>query len=244
MAHDICSEVSEILSAGRVCRLEEQGASLPTDCVYPSFDQVWVNVVKTAFGYRVTDMGGAVSSALVHGRDDAVIQAALKSSAIRFGIECTGGVLGATAPSSEWLRAAVMGVANASSYAAQSAVDHINKAKEEALHTKLYAALTKAVRPEQIKREFSYSGVSGRLWRAEYAVVRHAAPILIRGVVPHHASIVTTYAGFGDLPKNEGALALSVYDQPLPLDDAALLRQVSDVVRLGSLPQQMLASIH
>ena len=244
MADDICSEVFEILSGGRECRIEDQGASIPTDCVYPSFDQVWVNIVRTGFGYHVTDLGGAVSSALIHGRDETVIQTALKSAAARFGVEASGGVLMATAPTRDWLRSAVMGIANASAYAAQSAVDHIAKAKEIALHEKVYAALSKTVRPEQIKKEFPYHGESGRLWKAEYAVLRQGAPILLRGVVPHHASIVTTYAGFGDLPRSDGPQAIAVHDQALAPDDAALLRQVADVVPLIGLTSFARASVH
>ena len=57
-------------------------------------------------------------------------------------------------------------------------------------------------------------------------------------------SIVTTYAGFGDLPRSGGPQAIAVHDHTLAPDDAALLRQVADVVPLTGLTAFARASVH
>lgn len=241
---DLCSEIEKALAGGKTCAIDREAAVWPTDVVYPSFDQVCVHVTRVSEGYRISDGGGAVSSAIIHGREDGVIENALKSAAQRFGVEARGGEIAVVIPSLDWMRSAVMGVANASAHAAHAAVDHVAKAREAALHEKIYAQLAAAVPESRIRKGYEYQGESGRTWKAEYAVVGNAPPVLVRGVVPHPSSIVHTYAGFGDLNRTSGLKALAVHDQPLSADDAALLRQVSDVVALRGVGKAASQALH
>ena len=229
----LCADIDVWMSEGRTCVLAGDVARVPTDVVYPSFDQVWVEVKAVPGGFRVSDSGGAVASAIIHGRDDGVIENALKVAAARYGVEAQGGDIAVIIPSLDWVKSALMGVANASAHAANAAVDHAQRAKEALLHEKIYAQLAKVVSETKIKRAFDYRGESGRPWKAEYAIIGLHGPLLIRGVVPHHTSIVHAYAGFGDLPRGGTTKALVVHDQPLEADDSALLRQVADVVTLA-----------
>lgn len=240
---NLCTEIETALAAGRVCRIDGEAAVWRTDVVYPSFDQVCVRVQVSAEGFRVSDGGGAVSSAIIHGRDDGVIENALRAAAARFGVESNGAELAVVAPSLEWLRPAIMGVANASAHAAHAAVDHASKAREAALHERIYVQLASVVPESKIKRGFEYRGESGRLWKAEYAVIGNAPPMFVRGVVPHPASVVYAYAGFGDLDRSSGQ-AIIVHEQKLAADDAALLRQVADVVALSGVAKAAARALH
>lgn len=240
----LCTEIETALAEGKVCQVDRDAAVWPTDVVYPSFDQVCVRVVRVAEGFRVSDGGGAVSSAIIHGREDGVIENAIKAAAQRFGVEAHGAEIAVVVPSLEWMRSAVMGVANASAHAAHAAVDHVAKAREAALHERIYTQLAKVVPESRIKKGFEYRGESGRTWKAEYAVIGSAAPVLVRGVVPHPTSIVHAYAGFGDLDHAGGARAIAVHDQPLSADDAALLRQVADVVSLSGVGKAASQAVH
>lgn len=229
----LCADIDIWMNEGRACVLSGDVARIGTDVVYPSFDQVFVEVKAVPGGFRVSDAGGAVSSAIIHGRDDGVIENALKAAAARYGVEQHGGDLAVTIPTLDWIRAAVMGVANASAHAAVAAVDHAQKAREAHLHEKIFVQLSRVVSEAKIKKSYDYRGESGRPWKAEYAIIGAHGPLLVRGVVPHASSIVHAYAGFGDLPRHGATKALVVHEQPLEADDAALLRQVADVVTLA-----------
>lgn len=56
-------------------------------------------------------------------------------------------------------------------------------------------------------------------------------------VVPHHSSISHRFVAFSDAKAvSEGAFkTFAIYDQPLARDDAALIRQVADLVPVGTL---------
>lgn len=240
----LCSEIETALSEGKTCAIDRDAAVWPTDVVYPSFDQVCIRVTRVAEGYRVSDGGGAVSSAVIHGRDDGVIENAIKAAAQRFGVETNGGEIAVVIPNAQWMRSAVMGVANASAHAAHTAIDHVSKAREAALHERIFSQLVQVVPESRIRKQFEYQGESGRMWKAEYAIVGNAPPVLVRGVVPHPSSIVHAYAGFGDLNRKHGPHAIAVHDQPLSADDAALLRQVADVVSLKGVGRAAAQAVH
>lgn len=243
MTRTLCTILDEALAARRACDLVGGVAKVATDVVYPSFDPVVVFVRETPNGFRVSDDGQAVHSAIIHGKDDAAIEAAVRAAADRFSVDVVGGALSVSVPSVDWLRSAVLSVANASGHAAHAAVAQVVRERTEALHAKIYAQLARVVPEARIKTGFEYRGESGRNWKAEYAVVGGGRPIFVRGVVPHHASVVHTYASFGDLPP-QGPRALAVYEQDLDPSDAALLRQVADVVTLSGVSKVAAASLH
>lgn len=243
MTRTLCNIVDEALAAGRSCDLAGEVARVTTDVVYPSFDPVIVAIRQTPAGFRVSDEAGAVRSALVHGKEDAAIQAAVSAAASQFAVEVVGGSLEAVVPTVDWLRAAVLGVANASAHAAHAAVAQVVRERAEALHAKIYAQLARVVPEARIKASFEYRGESGRHWRAEYAVLGGDRPLFVRGVVPHHASVVHAYASFGDLPR-QGPRALAVYEQELEPSDTALLRQVADVVTLAGVSRAAAPALH
>lgn len=234
MTPRVCDDVRAALGSAEFCEETDRGARVVTHCLYPSFEPVSVFVARFGDGYAVSDGGGAVAAAWIHGRDD--IKKILKREAVRFGAEAAGDSIQAEAPSMEWLRTAILAVANASSSAARHAVERAVTANEKVLAERIYEALAKVVPSQRIAREFEYRGASGKNWRADYAVVTDANRLILNAVTPHHASISAKYVAFADI-ESDGKLVekFAVFERPLESDDKSLITQVAALVPIRSL---------
>jgi hypothetical protein len=230
-----CRELLEMIEAGRACEPSEYGFKLATQCLYPSADQVYVHVAKWGEGgFRVTDGGGISRSVLVHGRDEHALHSGLTEASNRHALRVEGGLLFADAPSSEWLPAAILAVANGASLAASLALGHVARKSERSLVTRIYEQLSKVVPAHHIARDYEYRGKSGKAWRIDCAVARSDRPLLVKAVTPHHTSISSCYTTFGDIGI-EDTNRFCVFQRQLDPDDKALLRQVATLVPLDAL---------
>lgn len=232
----LCDQIKRALEAPETCEETLFGSRVRTHCLYPSFDQVDVFVSRWGDGFRVTDAGGAIHSAHLHGRGEGAVDSAMKRSAARYGLSVTKGALVADVPSADWLQSAILSVANASAYSAQLASEQVMLANEEHLSAKIFRELARAVPEDAIAKDYEYLGGSGKHWRVDWAVISNKdEPILIKGIVPHYASIVTGYAVFGDIGPDNDVRRFGVVDRSLKDDDAALIRQVAEIVPLNGL---------
>jgi hypothetical protein len=237
-----CAGLQDILATRRLCEESQLGAKLLTQCLYPSADPVYVHVGSWGDGYRVTDGGGAAASVLIHGRDADAIEIGLNAARDRHSLDVEGGQLVAHVPSEDWLPAAIMAVANGAAHAAFVAVDYHSKRAERSLAAKIGRTLQKVVPEKLIARGFEYRGESGKLWHVDFAVTLDARPILIKAVTPHHNSISANYTTFGDL-RNKPNRRNCVYQRRPANDDAALLRQVAELVPIAALGSNVQAAL-
>jgi hypothetical protein len=232
----ICEDVRLALAEGELCEESESGARVVTHCLYPSFEPVEVFVTKFGEGYIVTDGGGAVNSAWLHGRDE--IRKLVERESARYGVSANDGAIQARVPSIEWLRSAIIGVANASASAASAALERAAVAAERVLSDKIYDALVHVVPKSSIAREHEHRGASGKRWRYDYAATTADKLLLLNAVTPHHVSISAKYVAFADLPANDvGIEKLAVFGRKLETDDVALITQVATLVPVTSLEQ-------
>lgn len=231
-----CDELRSLLERDAVCQETEYGTRIVTHCLYPSFDQVSVFISRWGEGFRITDGGGAVRSAMMHGRDDAALQSAFKKARARYSVASRNGLMIFEAESQEWLYSAILAVANASAMAASLAADHVLAAIERDLRTRIYEELRKVVPERNIATEYEYTGSSGKTWPVDYAVVA-GTRLLIKAINPHPISISANYTAFGDIGANDNIPRFSVFDplRPLKQEDGALMRQVAELVPLPSL---------
>lgn len=230
----VCDDVRAALGSAEFCEETERGARVITHCLYPSFEPVSVFVARFGDGYAVSDAGGAVAAAWIHGRDD--IRKILKREAVRFGVEAAGDSIQAEAASLEWLRGAILAVANASSSSARYAVERAVLANEKVLAERIYEALARVVPAQRIAREFEYRGASGKNWRADYAVVTDSNRLIVNAVTPHHASISAKYVAFADIESDGNSVEkFAVFERPLESDDKSLITQVAALVPIKSL---------
>jgi hypothetical protein len=233
-----CDEVRSALSTFDVCTETEEGSRVATHCLYPSFDPVNVFVVRFGDGFRVHDGGGALQSAWLHGRDEALIRRTLAKQAARYQVHIVDDVLIADVPSADWLTSAILAVANASAAAAHAAIDRVVSATERVLRDRILSVLKATVAESEIAVEYEIPGQSGKLHRFDFAVREPRDNLLlINAVAPHHISVSAKYVAFADVIHREGTHTdrFAVHDKPLESGDVSLLQQVADIVPVKSL---------
>jgi hypothetical protein len=119
-----CAEVSVALSTFSACEETPEGARVPTHCLYPSFETVFVYVARVGDGFHVHDGRGAYESARLHGRDASVSANAVAHEAKHFHLQYADDhAIIANVVSAEWLESAILSVANASALAARRALE-------------------------------------------------------------------------------------------------------------------------
>ena len=229
----ICEDIRAALASFAMCDETTDGARVPTHCLYPSFEVAHVYIVRVGDQYRIHDGGGAFRSAWSHGRDETVINRALSAEATRFHLMVSDNHLVSEDVSADWIPAAMLSVANASSLAANAAVARFVAAAEEALTERINRVLVSIVPSERIAREFVVKGKSGGDRRFDFAVRNgDEFGLLINGVsAHHHSSIAAKFVAFSDVEAPiESKFAVS--DSRLETEDAALMQQVASIVPL------------
>lgn len=230
----ICEDIRAALSANEFCEETDEGARIVTDCLYPSFEPVCVFVARFGEGYRVSDGGGAATSAWQHGREES--RRTLAKFAVRYGVESSDGVVHAYAPSTDWLQSAVLGVANASAAAAHAALERAAQAAEQVLSERIFEALSRVVTAKNIAKDFEYHGVSGKHWKADFAVSSSNDLLIVNAVTPHPISISAKYVAFADVDSGSvAAKKFAVHDRSLNSEDTSLITQVASLVPIRAL---------
>lgn len=225
-----CQEIDSLMTRIPRCEATSQGVRLMTHCLYPSADPVWVYVDRKINGFRVSDKGGALRSALVHGCKG---QGNFDSVCKRYAVDYREGEFVAEPESADWLWAAVLAISNASSEAARDALETAMGKTEKGLNAGIFDALKSIVPESRIARKYDYRGKSGHIWQVDFAVVG-TKTVLIKSVVQNGNSINSNYATFGDVGDAGFVEKFSVYDRDLQPDAFALLRQVATVVPVNS----------
>lgn len=228
-----CDEILAALAAGQVCEQTPSGLKVQTHCLYPSFDQVDVFVVAHGDGFIVTDGGGAVASAWEHGREG--LDRVLARASAKFGASTNGSVIEAKVPSADWLKNAILAVANASASAAEAAVERVVQTTEKAIADQILEALARVIPRASIAQDFEHRGQSGKKWRYDFGATANDNLILVNAVAPHHSSISAKYVAFADTPEEaEDISKIAVFGRQLETADVALLQQVATLVPLRS----------
>lgn len=237
-----CEAISLAMSGFDVCEPTLDGARVATHCLYPSFESVHVYVVKEGDYFTVHDGGGAYRSAWEHGRDEKVIGHEIHKQACRHHLLDDGKSLIVRDVHSEWLRSAILAVANASAAAANAAVERAVAAADEALVSKIDRKLTGMFAPNRIARQFSMKGMSGGDRHFDFAIRGiEGYDLLINGVTSFHASYNAKYVAFSDVEIDiENRIA--VREEPLRTDVQALMQRVATIVPLTALAASRVGS--
>lgn len=238
-----CDELLGYLDARRTCERSPYGTRVATHCIYPSSDPVYVHVARWGDKeFRVSDGGEAARCALQHGRDPVAVMAGLKSAGDRFSLEIESEELIARVPTSDWLPNAVSAVASGAAFAANSAIDYMQKARQKSFKEEVGEHLRRYVPENLLAHGYEMRGRSGKVWEIDFAITVPDLPILIKAVTPNHVSIAATYTALSDVMTGANR-RISVFSKRPDEDDAALLRQVSELMPLTAVsrltPEQM-----
>jgi hypothetical protein len=233
----ICEDIRAAMGAGEVCEETEAGARVATHCLYPSFDPVTVLVSRLGDGYRVSDAGGAVRNAWISGRDEALSGRMLAREAARYSLSVSNHALVAEVPSIDWLRSAVLAVANASASVAHAAIGKAAAAAESHLKDRIRESLEHFVPASRIDEDYEVRGQSGDSRHFDYGVrSANDSLLLLSAVSPHHNSIAAKYVAFADTKALDAGISrFAVYDRPLEKGSVSLMLQVAELVPLATL---------
>lgn len=233
----ICEDIRAAMGAGEVCEESEAGARVATHCLYPSFEPVTVLVSKLGDGYRISDAGGAVRNAWIHGRDEGVSSRLLSREAARHHLKVSGDALTADVPSIDWLRAAILAVANASAAVAQAALSKAATASESDLKERIRVALDLVAPASKIGEDVEVIGQSGDARHFDYALRNdNDNLLLLNAISPHPNSIAAKYVAFADTKALQTATTrFAVYDRPLENGSISLMLQVADLIPVKAL---------
>ena len=233
----ICEDVRAALGAGEFCDEVEGAARVATHCLYPSFDPVIVYVGKLGNGYRVSDGGGAVRSAWLNGREESLVSRFLTREAARYHIKVSQDALVAEVPSIDWLKSAILAVANASAAVSHAAFGKVAAAAEKVLRDKIFETLARTAPAAEISTDVEVVGASGDRRHFDYGIrAGDHHKLLLSAVAPHHSSIYAKYVAFADTKElDHGLSRFAVYDRPLDAGDVSLMMQVADLVPIKAL---------
>lgn len=232
----ICEDIRAAMGAGEICEETEAGARVTTHCLYPSFDPVSVFVVKIGSGYRVSDAGGALRNAWTGGRDEALSNRMLAKEAARYHLRVSDYALVAEVPSLDWLRAAILAVANASAAVAHTALGKIVAAAEGELKDRIRETLRHLAPEDNIGEDVEVIGRSGDARNFDYSVkIANDNSLLLSAVSPHPNSVAAKYVVFADTKGMPNVSRFAVYDRPLEKGSISLMLEVVDLVPINAL---------
>lgn len=241
----LCADINAAMGTGDVCEETDAGARFVTHCLYPSFTPVAVYVAKLGDGYRVSDNGGALRNAWVHGREIALAKRMVGREADRHHLRVTPeGALLADAPSIEWLRAAILAVANASAGAANATTGKLVAAAESALKDQIKDKLGEIVSPDAISSDVEVTGKSGDIRHFDYGFrAVNDNDVVISAVSAHRNSVAAKFLAFSDTVGVTGLLRYGAYDRSPDRGDVAMLLQVVELVPLRAFEPKIRAAI-
>lgn len=225
-----CSDIEAIMARYRSCEETERGTRVATQCLYPSFEQVHVFVVKLGDDFIVHDGGGAASVAWSHGADHTSVARSLGASARSYGCEFQKDEIRVVAGSVDWLWGAIASVANASADAARAAVGKIRIGYEINLIERTKSILDAAAWRPTTKLEVQHVGRSGKVHKFDLGVQHGTSVALIDAIVPHPNSIASKYLAFSDTETQPGLYKYALYDGELAREDKVLMGSVADLI--------------
>lgn len=225
-----CSTVYKALRRNDSCERTPEGLRLGTDCLYPSFEQVFVFVVGFGDELIVHDGGGAARCAFDHGVEQRTFSGIVRSSAGAFDCTVEDGHITCRVPNMDWLWAAVASVGNASADAARTSVGKIRMNKEQSLIAKMKSILDNADWRPRTKLSAPYVGKSGKTHTFDLLVAHNESVALIDAVVSHPTSIAAKFLAFSDTESRLGLYKFAVFDSELSSEDKALISNVADLV--------------
>lgn len=230
-----CDAIRTAMADYGICEPTNDGARIATHCLYPSFESVHVYVVKEGDAFIVHDGKGAFHASWEHGRDEKSISRAINAEASRFHLLVEGNRLVVDNVPLEWLRPAILAVANASAAAATAVVSRAVAAADEALVSKIDRALTGRIASSRIARDYTVKGASGGERHFDFAIRgAEGYDLLLNGVTSHHSSYFAKYVAFSDI-EVERSNKIAIRDEALKTDVESLMQRVAVIVPLASL---------
>lgn len=224
------------------CKETDNGARIRTTCVFPSFEPVFVYVVKFGDGFVVHDAGETMGVILGHGKDGDVAKRIIRAECKRYDLTCEGRRISLKIDALEWLETAIVSVANTAAAAARQAMAETRKKSVQDLSDVLYQLLEPRVSKGTLAKNFDFQGASGRKYHFDLAVQGHERLTLIQTVMPNANSINSKFVALSDVPSDEPVRKIAAHNGDLSVEDVLLLQTVATVASPGGVVEMVAGS--
>ena len=211
------------------CKETENGARIRTTCVFPSFEPVFVYVVRFGDGFIVHDAGETMGVILGHGQDGDAARRIIRSECKRYDLTCEDRRISLKIDAIEWLETAIVSVANTAAAAARQALTDTRRKTERDLSDIRYQLLEPKVRKGTLVKNFDFQGASGRKYHFDLALQGHERLTLIQTVMPNANSINSKFVALSDVPTDEPIRKIAAHNGDLSVEDILLLQTVATV---------------
>lgn len=211
------------------CKETENGARIRTTCVFPSFEPVFVYVVKFGDGFIVHDAGETMGVILGHGGDGDGAKRIIRAECKRYDLKCEDRRISLKIDAIEWLETAIVSVANTAAAAARQAMTEARKKNEKDLGEILYQLLEPKVARGTLAKNFDFQGASGRKYHFDLAVQGREKLTLIQTVMPNANSLNSKFVALSDVPTDEPIRKIAAHNGDLSTEDILLLQTVATV---------------
>jgi len=211
------------------CKETENGARIRTTCIFPSFEPVFVYVVKFGDGFVVHDAGETMGVILGHGQDGSAAKRFIRTECKRYDLAFENRRIELKIDALEWLETAIVSVANTASTAARLAMADASKKADRELSDVLFELLEPKLTKGTLARDFGFQGSSGRKYKFDLAVQGRDELTLIQAVRPNAISVNSKYVALSDIPMDEPVQKIAAHDNNLAMEDILLLQNVATV---------------
>ncbi len=218
---------------------------VPTQCLYPSGKRVVVFVSGGGTGARVSDEAGALDELTTHNKIANDVQTRVIIPACqKWGVYHEKGKLYATSKGKSDLRAAIVRVANASSFAAQIGFERIKEHAGRSFKKELHFVLSDFFGEERVKAEVKIAGKSNRSYRFDRMIeLSNVEKLLIDPVSPDANSVNSRAVAHLDVRElgNPNIYQRIVYDdnENWNASDLSLLQMASTTVPLSKMREDL-----
>lgn len=224
------------------CKETDNGARIRTTCVFPSFEPVFVYVVKFGEGFVVHDAGETMGVILGHGGDGDVAKRIIRAECKRFDLKCEDRRISLKIDAIEWLETAIVSVANTAAAAARQALTETRKKTERDLSDILYQLLEPKVARGTLAKNFDFQGSSGRNYHFDLAIQGREQLTLIQTVLPNTNSLNSKFVALSDVPRDEPIRKIAAHNGDISVEDILLLQTVATVASPGGVVEMVVGN--
>lgn len=232
---NLSSRIATAVSRLMVPRVDGNQARLSVPVLYPSGAGAAVEITMNGGNCFVSDLAHGQSEAEMQGASSFYGDAA-RRSAKRFGVDYDGMSIFAIWASIDNIEAAIMSVANASVFAASSAIFKALEEKDRKRNQELFDKVTRIFGRREVSREEEVAG-QHEIWPAHNVVtLQSGGKAVFEFVSSHPNSISSKYTMFSDLSKSPNRYALNSVVKSLEKfgGKGLMLQDVSNVMVLGA----------
>ena len=235
--------VSKQMAEFSKCPIVKDEVRVPTTCVLPYFDFLYVHVAQNSDSYLVHDNGQALDNILRHGQELDVANRVILSKCRPHGLKFNGWRISWENQNQEWLSSGIFAVAAAVTASAECALHETFmkalEAQQDEIADTIFLLLEPSLEEGSISRRYQHRGKSGRHYEFDLAVKHKNRLTLIETVTPHGHSVSSKYVALADVPSEGGIRKIVAHDNNLSKEDIVLLRNVAAVAKADDIGRML-----